>query len=86
MLEDLRREMDKLDAQLVKVLADRMELSRKIGEAKLAEGTPIHQKTREIAVLDKAKILGNSLGLNDTFLTDLYSLILSESRKSQGSV
>lgn len=85
MLEDLRRKMDKLDAELVKLLARRIDLSKQIGEAKRAEGIEIHQKTREIAVLDGAKLMGDALGLSDAFLTDIYSLILAESRKAQGS-
>lgn len=85
MLEELRREMDHADSELVKLLAKRMEISKRIGDAKRSEGVEIHQKTREIAVLDKAKLLGDSLGLSDAFLTDVYSTILAESRRQQGA-
>ena len=83
MIDDLRKEIDKLDTELVKLLARRMELSLQMGREKKAAGIEIHQKTREMTVLDSAKILADSLGLSESFVTDLYALIFAESRKIQ---
>lgn len=84
MIEELRREIDKIDAELITLLSKRMEHSRQIGEEKQSTGEDIHVRTREIAVLDKVKLLGNREGLNDTFVVDLYQVILAESRRLQG--
>ncbi len=46
-------------------------------------GNNIHVKTREITVLDQVKLLGNQVGLNDAFITNLYQVILTESRRIQ---
>ena len=83
MIEDLRKEIDKLDSELVKLLAKRMDLSVQIGREKKAAGTEIHQKTREMAVLDSAKLLANSLGLSESLVTDIYAIIFAESRRIQ---
>lgn len=83
MIDNLRKEIDAVDADLVKLLAKRLDLVRQVGEEKKKEGVEVHQKTREIEVLDKVKLLGDTLGLEDEFIADLYSVIFAESRKAQ---
>lgn len=85
MISELRREIDKIDAEIVKLLAKRMELSQQIGKEKQQTGEEIHVRTREIEVLDLVKLLGDQLGLQESFLTDLYTVILKESRQIQES-
>ena len=83
MLDDLRKEVNKLDAELVKLLAKRMELSIEIGKEKKVLGMEVYKKTREIAILDTVKLLADSLGLSESFVTDVYALIFAESRRLQ---
>lgn len=83
MIEDVRKEVDKIDVELVKLLAKRMELAAKIGKEKKASGMDIHQRTREVTILDQVKLLGDTLGLSDVFITNLYQVILIESRRTQ---
>lgn len=86
MIDDLRKEIDKLDAELVRLIARRMDLSVQIGREKKASGAELHQKTREMTVLDTAKLLADSLGLSETLITDIYALIFAESRRLQSQV
>ncbi|MFH0837909.1 MAG: chorismate mutase [Patescibacteria group bacterium] len=86
MIDEVRKKIDKLDAELVGLLAQRMSLSVQLGREKKAAGMAIHQKTREMAVLDSAKLLADSLGLSESFVTDIYALILAESRRLQNQV
>jgi monofunctional chorismate mutase len=83
MIDELRKEVDKLDAELISIIGKRMDLSRQIGEEKRESGEEIHAKTREITVLDQVKLLGNQAGLDDAFITNLYQTILAESRRVQ---
>lgn len=83
MIEDLRKQVDALDIELIKLLAKRMELSAEIGKAKKESGMEIHQKTREMTVLDSTKLLADSLGLSEAFVTDIYTVIFAESRRLQ---
>lgn len=84
MIDDLRGQVDKVDAELVKLLAKRMDLSVQIGREKKSTGADIHQKTREMAVLDSTKLLANSLGLSESVVTDIFVVIFAESRRIQG--
>ncbi len=83
MIDDLRRQVSKIDSELIGLLAKRMELSVQIGREKKTSGIEIHQKTREVTVLDSVKLLANSLGLPEAFVTDVYTLIIAESRRIQ---
>ena len=77
-LDDLRLEIDKIDAKLLSLLNERMEkaiLTRKFK-------TATEDKTREAAVLDK--IARASHGLVDPlFSSSLYGSILTESKRLQ---
>jgi len=80
MIQSLNQKIDQLDIKIINLIADRMEVSQKIGEEKQKPGHEIHLKTREIEVLDKVKISGNRAGLEDAFIADLYQVILAKSR------
>ena len=88
MLHDTRHQIDKIDkidAQVINLLGQRMEASRQIAqEIQQVNPGEWHQKTREIEILDKVKLLGNAQGFDDQFITDLYQVILGESRKICG--
>jgi len=84
MIDELRKEIDKIDSEIISLLAKRIALSQKIGNEKQTTGADIHVKTREITVLDQVKLLGNQSGLDDAFITSLYQVVLTESRRVQG--
>ena len=50
-LEELRRRIDALDEELVRLLSSRAELALRIGQLKREAGADMHQPTREHAVL-----------------------------------
>jgi chorismate mutase/prephenate dehydratase len=59
-LNDLRQQIDKIDAQLVQLLNQRAELVVQVGKVKRSTGTPIYAPHREQQVL--RKVLGLSQG------------------------
>ena len=63
-LEDLRKQIDELDTQIVKLIAERMTVTRDIGNEKKEAGKPIEDKAREQAVLEKVKSLARIENLN----------------------
>lgn len=86
MIDDLRKQIDKIDIELMHLLVKRMELSAEIGREKKMSGEAVLQATRETVVLDKVKLLADTLGLSETFITDLYNVILAESRRTQSQI
>ena len=52
-LSELRKEIDKIDAELTALFLRRMEASGQIAAVKAAKGLPIRNAAREEAVLEK---------------------------------
>jgi chorismate mutase len=86
MIDDIRKQIDRVDIELINLLAKRMDLAVQIGREKKASGEEVRQATRESVVIDKAKLVADTLGLDDTFITNLYTVILTESRRIQSQV
>ena len=85
MIDDLRKQIDLVDAELIDVLNKRMGLCKKIGDEKRGTGEKIQSRTREVTILDSVKLYGNRAGLDEDFVTNLYQVILAESRRIQGA-
>ena len=79
-LKPIREEIDKIDEQLAKLFARRMECSKRVAEYKIEHGFEVVNRAREDEVLnsaaEKAGVYGNSARL-------LYSTILELSRALQ---
>ncbi|MEY3491899.1 MAG: hypothetical protein RL309_1027, partial [Verrucomicrobiota bacterium] len=50
-LDQHRREVDRIDRELLRLLGERLEVARAIGEAKLKSGAPVYAPQREEQVL-----------------------------------
>lgn len=74
-LEELRKQIDQIDAKLITVLSDRMKLVKKIGTHKKMKGIPPLDKKRWEQVLTSKLKLAQSQGLNMDFIRKLYELI-----------
>ena len=78
-LDDLRRDIDSLDEQLVKILGQRAELVRKVGHLKADAGTPIFDPGRERDVL--ARVIAINPGpYDDDHIQAIYREIMAASR------
>ena len=75
---ELRKEIDKIDREIVNLIIKRMDVSRTIGKSK----EKITDKSREMTVIINAL---NTSGekLDPTFLRELYELIIAESKRVQ---
>jgi chorismate mutase / prephenate dehydratase len=77
-LEDLRRQIDQLDTQIVDLLNARARIAVEIGRIKQSTGAPIYAPDRERAVLDKLRSL-NTGPLSDRSIEAVYREIMSGS-------
>lgn len=76
----LRKEINKIDRETIRLLRKRFEISRKIGDYKKKNNFKIRDLERE------NKIIGGKIKeskLNKIFVKNLYSLIFRESRRIQ---
>lgn len=77
-LDDLRKQIDDLDAKLVDLLNQRAQVVVEIGRRKNTDGTPIYAPDREKAVLDKIRA-ANKGPLPDRTLAAIYRELMSGS-------
>jgi chorismate mutase len=52
-LDQLRREIDSVDQQILKLVHERVRLVMKVGEYKRERGMPVYDPSRERALLDR---------------------------------
>lgn len=57
-IDDLRKEIDRLDAEILEAVKRRSEVSRTIGQTRMAQGGPRLVHSREMKVLQRFSELG----------------------------
>ena len=79
-LTEIREKIDRLDADILKLFLDRMDLSKEIAEVKARENMPILNKEREREILRR---VGEKSGEYELYTHRLFSTIFELSRTYQ---
>lgn len=79
----LRAEIDELDDRLWETLSNRMDVSRRIGKWKKANGIAPLQPQRYQEILSTRQQWAGQHGLSESFVSQLFDLIHAESLKQQ---
>jgi chorismate mutase len=85
-LESLRLKIDRLDSDIINLLAQRMKISKEIGIAKKDNGVTIFQMNRWSKLFDDRVATTIKAGLSDQFATDFIQSIHKESIRQQTEV
>jgi len=85
-LEDLRKRIDDTDAGIVRLIAERMTISKSIGEEKKSLGKQLRDIERERHVLDRVKKMARELQLNEQDAEAVFRQIIAASTSVQGVV
>jgi len=85
-LEVLRDEINDIDASLIRLLANRMAVSKKIANEKKARNVAILQTERWNELLKKRILKGENIGLDANFMEKIYKAIHQESIKIQEDI
>ena len=82
-LSVLRREIDRLDNDLIEVLAKRMEVSRTIGQYKEEHRMPILQTSRFDSIMNSRVKQAEEMGMGADFMRSILTAIHEESVRQQ---
>jgi chorismate mutase len=85
-IDAIRAKIDRIDDELLLMLAERMKASKEIGEFKKEHNISILQIKRWRKIIRKALKEGNNLGLQPDFIKAVYQLIHEESIRIQSDV
>lgn len=82
---DLRHKIDRLDADVARLLAERFSIAQKIGELKAEAKLPVLDNLRELEVLQRAANSTDDPLVKES-LTTIFNLIMEQSRELQSRV
>lgn len=78
-----RAVIDRIDADIVRLLAERRRITDDIGRRKRSSGVPIQSPDREAGVIDNVRSVAAAAGLAPDDAEAIYRLALALSRASQ---
>ena len=82
-LEELRKKIDEIDTQIVKLIAGRMKIVKDIGLEKERKGKHIEDAKREGRVLEHVKYIAHDESLNEEYIESIYKQIVTISKNMQ---
>ncbi len=82
-LEEHRKEIAEIDDKIIRLIDDRISVSKKIFEAKRSEGRKISDPEQEKQVLGRATDLATELGLDAGGVRDIFQILIKMSIQKQ---
>lgn len=82
-LDILRRQIDEIDDELIKLLDRRMKVSRDIGKYKKEHLMPVFQVDRHDSIMQNRVKMGKELGMSEDFMKKILRAIHEESVRLQ---
>jgi chorismate mutase len=79
-IEQLREKIDAIDVKIVRLIEERVDLAKKIGEAKRKHGLPLLDPKREQDVIIRATA---NTKLNKGFVKGLFERIIDYCRENE---
>ena len=79
---NLREEIDKLDEKIITLLKSRMDVSKKVGELKVALHIPVEDKGREDEIIQRLGELANG-HLKEEQLIRIFTAVFKSSKQIQ---
>jgi chorismate mutase len=85
-LEELRKDIDRVDEVLVRLLNERARCACEIGQLKKAQNVEIYQADREKQVLDHVRSIAAEGPLEPEAIARLFERIIDEARRLERRV
>lgn len=85
-LPELRQRVGELDQQILKLIADRLETTKAIGEIKQKKGLPIRDFRVEVQVLKRARERARSVGLDERVAEEIAERLMSAAVQTQAEL
>jgi chorismate mutase/prephenate dehydratase len=82
-IDRLRKKIDRIDSDMIALLKERMQLTGEIGKIKDRLNKAVKDEERESALFDRIIKLAEQKGMDISFVTHIWQLILQESYRVQ---
>jgi monofunctional chorismate mutase len=81
-LKNLREKLDKIDKKLLKVLAERFEISHKVGIYKKEKNLPVLDRKREEQIFRQRKLQAQELNLDPILIEKIFKMIIKKVKEN----
>jgi len=85
-LDELREHIDRLDREILRILAERMSLIPKVAEYKKKHNVERYQPEREKLILEDKQKLAKQLNLSSELVEDIFKRIIMDSHRIEESI
>ncbi|MFH0846602.1 MAG: prephenate dehydratase [Chloroflexota bacterium] len=83
-LDKLRENIDKIDAEIVRPIAERLRVAEAIGKEKESKGLAITDMAREKVVLERVRALAREKGVSEEGIGELWQEIIRLTKSAEG--
>jgi chorismate mutase len=82
-IEDVRKEIDRLDHDIVRLISRRQELAVKIARIKISKGLPIHDEGRTTAMLESVFNRAVEYKIDPVSVQKIFEVLIDMSEERQ---
>ena len=82
-LQDIRREIDSIDAEILALLQKRFLCSKEIARIKQETGMPVFDRTREEELFARIEAIAKKEGIPPSVAQSIFTEIVHQSRRVQ---
>jgi chorismate mutase len=82
-IESLREEIDRIDREIIRLIAKRQAVAGKIAKVKFTGGTPVHDEERVKAVLESSFNYAVEQKINPVHVQRIMSILIEMSEEWQ---
>ena len=82
-IDELRKEIDQINQQLLALIAERQEVSVAIGALKSSHGLPLYSEEREAELLETFREDAIRMDIDPGYVEELMRVVLEHSRAAQ---
>jgi len=79
-IDQIRKEIDRLDGELLRIFNERAALALQIGEIKKEKGLPVYDPAREKRIFERMRA-ANPGPLENSAIVRLFERVIDESRR-----
>ncbi|NYT16518.1 MAG: chorismate mutase [Methanomicrobiales archaeon] len=79
----LRAEINRIDLEIIDLIAERQKLAGKIAQAKMSEELPIHDRKRTHEVLEAAFNYAVEKNINPVYVQKVFEMLIEMSEERQ---
>ncbi len=83
-LENLRRKIDEIDVEIVKLIVERIRITQEIGKEKKEKGKEIEDREREQIVLENVRSIAREKRVSQEDIEGIYKQIMTVCKRMQG--